>query len=158
MKSNRLVLLLITLVFFSSQNQDNVRVINVNDYGIVAETGQSITGKINHLIDQITEVPTIVYFPKGRYDFYPDSGYLKEYHETNTYDINPKKLAVFINNKNITIDGGGSLFVFHGHMQPFTVDHSENITLKNINIGWQYENVGHFETPSFQFTTPFIYC
>jgi hypothetical protein len=80
-----------------------------------------------------------IVFPKGRYDFYPDSNYLRNYYETNTYDVNPKRLAILLDKKkNITIDAGGSDFVFHDHIQPFTLDNSENITIKNVNIDWDF--------------------
>ncbi len=112
-------------------------IIDVSNMGIQADTGENITAQINHLIESLDDKPVTLIFPKGRYDFYPDSAYLKPYFETNTYDVNPKRLAVFIDHKkNITIDAQGSDFVYHGHIQPFTVDHSENIRIKNINIDW----------------------
>jgi len=33
-----------------------------------------------------------------------------------------------------------------------------SLSFSNERQRWQYENVGHFETQNFQFTTPFIYC
>jgi len=33
-------------------------------------------------------------------------------------------------------DGGGSSFIFHGAMQPFTVDHCDNILIRNVIINW----------------------
>jgi hypothetical protein len=35
---------------------------------------------------------------------------------------------------NLTIEGNGSDFIFHGRMQPFTINNSHHITIKNINI------------------------
>jgi hypothetical protein len=44
---------------------------------------------------------------------------------------------VFINEKeNLTIDCGGSDFVFHDRLQPFTVDHSSNIIIRNVSVDW----------------------
>jgi hypothetical protein len=127
---------LITLLLACGQ-EPRIQRVNVADFGILANSGESITGKINELIDSLGDEDAMVVFPEGRYDFYPDSNYLKTYHETNTYDVNPKRLAVFIEKKkNITIDGQGSSFIFHGHMQPFTLDNSEGITIKNVNIDW----------------------
>ena len=36
----------------------------------------------------------------------------------------------------IIIDGNGSEFIMHGRMQPFTLDHCQNITLKNFTVDW----------------------
>lgn len=111
--------------------------IMVTDYGITPDTKQSITSKINKLIENLKDEPATIVFPKGRYDFYPDSNYFKPYFETNTYDVNPKRLAILLERKkNITIDAQGSDFIYHGHIQPFTLDNSENIEIKNVNIDW----------------------
>ena len=83
------------------------------------------------------QVPTLV-FPKGRYDFWAQHAIEKDYHETNTYDVNPKILAVLLEQINdLTIDGNGSEFIMHGRMQPFTLDHCRNITLKNFSVDWE---------------------
>jgi hypothetical protein len=127
----------ILLVFASCENEKKVKTLNVKDFGIEANTMQSITAQINGLIESLDDGAVEIIFPKGRYDFFPDSNYLKPYYETNTYDVNPKRLAIFLENKkNITIDAQGSNFVYHGHIQPFTLDNSENITIKNVNIDW----------------------
>ena len=139
---NKLISLLLILSIVSCQKEETTKVINVGDYGIKPNTKQSITAQINQLIEEIEAIEgngkkTIIIFPKGRYDFYPDSNYLRPYYETNTHDINPKRLAIlFDTKKNITLDAQGADFIFHGHIQPFTIDHSENIHIKNVNIDW----------------------
>lgn len=136
---NKLMSFLLILSFVSCQTEMPTKVIHVGEYGIKPNTKQSITAQINHLIDEIDDngKETIIVFPKGRYDFYPDSNYLRPYYETNTYDVNPKRLAIlFDSKKNITLDAQGTDFIYHGHIQPFTIDHSENITIKNVNIDW----------------------
>ncbi len=37
---------------------------------------------------------------------------------------------------NLVFDGQGSEFVFHGPMQPITVDRSQNILLRNFSVDW----------------------
>jgi hypothetical protein len=134
----KIVILSITiLVLVACSSEKNVKRINVADFGIVANTKECITFAINQLIESLSDEPVKIVFPKGRYDFYPDSNYYKSYFETNTYDVNPKRLAIILKQKkNITIDAQGSDFIYHGHIQPFTLDHSENITIKNVNIDW----------------------
>ena len=125
------------LIITSCQQKVKVKVINVKDFGVEANTGANTTEGINKIIEGLGEEAVEIVFPKGRYDFYPDSNYLKHYFETNTYAVNPKRLAIFLEKKkNITIDAQGSDFVYHGHIQPFTLDNSENITIKNVNIDW----------------------
>ena len=117
--------------------ESKIKEISVIDYGIAPNTKENITSKINKLIENLGDEPTTIIFPKGRYDFYPDSSYFKSYFETNTYDVNPKRLAILLEKKkHITIDAKDSDFIFHGHMQPFTLDNSEDIRIENVNIDW----------------------
>src|SRR6478609_4495352 len=117
--------------------QNNIKKINVKDYGIVANTKENLTAKVNKLIEGLGNEAVEIVFPKGRYDFYPNKAYYKVYYESNTYDADFRKLAVLIKNKkNISIDAQQSDFVYHEHIQPFTLDNSENITIKNVNIDW----------------------
>ena len=131
--------LLIAFIFIGCKPEETTKKIDVSDYGIVANTKKSITASINKLIEGLkNDEPVTIIFPKGRYDFYQDSSYFKPYFETNTYDVNPKRLAILLEKKkNVTIDAQGSDFIYHGHIQPFTLDNSDNITLKNINIDWE---------------------
>ncbi|WP_096427762.1 alpha-1,3-galactosidase-related protein [Labilibaculum antarcticum] len=129
--------IMLLFVLVACNSDENVKQINVADFGIAANTNQSVTALANQLIENLGDEPVKIVFPKGRYDFYPDSNYYKAYFETNTYDVNPKRLAILIEGKkNITIDAQGSDFIYHGHIQPFTLDHSENITIQNVNIDW----------------------
>ncbi len=81
---------------------------------------------------------TIIYFPKGRYDFWPHGCVEKVYYESNTTLRNPRRCAIVIESlKGITMDGGGSEFIFHDRMQPFSVDKSEDILIKNVAVDWE---------------------
>lgn len=84
-----------------------------------------------------TKVHAVLLFPKGRYDFWPQYCAEKQYYESNT-DVIPFRTCPILIEKanNITIDCGGSDFIFHGRMQPFTVDGSNNIRITNVNIDW----------------------
>ncbi|UOB18446.1 alpha-1,3-galactosidase-related protein [Abyssalbus ytuae] len=129
--------ILIAILFSGCAEKLKIKEINVSDYGIVPNTKKNFTKEINELIYNLNDEPVTILFPKGRYDFYPHSLYFRPYYETNTYDLNPKRLAILIEKKkNITIDAQGSDFIYHDHIQPFTVDNSENISIKNVNIDW----------------------
>jgi hypothetical protein len=85
--------------------------------------------------DPISEIK----FEKGTYHFYPDKG-LEEYcHISNHCDVMVRTAFPIRNFNNLTIDGQGSTFIFHGIMIPFLIDHSKNITVKNLSVDWQDE-------------------
>lgn len=79
-----------------------------------------------------------VTFAKGRYDFFPDSASVREYYISNHDQDNPKSVAFALENlQNITIDGQGSEFIFHGRMIPFALVNCQNVSLKNIAIDFE---------------------
>lgn len=77
-------------------------------------------------------------FPKGRYDFYEDGAFEREYYISNHDQTNPKKVGFALEDlENVTIDGQGSEFIFHGRMVPFALLNGKNIKIKNISIDFE---------------------
>ena len=115
------------------------KIISVSDFGLKPDSRINAVPFIQKAIDACKQYPgSTLVFPKGRYDFWAQHAIEKDYHETNTYDVNPKILAVLLEQINdLTIDGNGSEFIMHGRMQPFTLDHCRNITLKNFSVDWE---------------------
>ncbi len=76
-------------------------------------------------------------FDKGRYDFYSDMA-AEDVLCVSNHDIyGIQRIAFLIKDmKNFTVDGGGSEFIFHGSITPFTIKNSENITVKNLSIDY----------------------
>ncbi|MGQ1909445.1 right-handed parallel beta-helix repeat-containing protein [Marinifilum sp. RC60d5] len=75
-------------------------------------------------------------FEKGTYHFYPDKGLEEFCHISNHCDVMIRTAFPIRDFKKLTIDGQGSKFIFHGIMIPFLIDHSKNITVKNLSIDW----------------------
>ncbi|MDE5611327.1 MAG: right-handed parallel beta-helix repeat-containing protein, partial [Odoribacter sp.] len=113
-------------------------IISVADFGLKPNSRINAVPYVQHALRACRAQPgATLFFPKGRYDFWADHAVEREYFETNTYDNNPKTLAILLDEmQNLTIDGGGSTFVMHGRMQPFTLDHCKNITLCNFTVDW----------------------
>ncbi len=78
-----------------------------------------------------------VKFEKGIYHFYPDKGLEKFVYISNHCDLMVSTPFPINNFRNLTIDGQGSTFIFHGVMIPFLVEESENISIKNLTIDWE---------------------
>ncbi|WPR71348.1 right-handed parallel beta-helix repeat-containing protein [Flavobacterium sp. NG2] len=75
-------------------------------------------------------------FEKGTYHFYPDKGF-EIYAQLSNHNNGLAKTAFPIfNMKNLTIDGQGATFIFHGIIIPFSVENSENIKIVNVAVDW----------------------
>jgi len=111
----------------------------INDLGLEANSRINAIPYINKAIEQSKGKKNVVIaFKKGRYDFWQQYSTEKDYYESNTTYSNPRFCAFVIEKmQDITIDCGGSDFIFHGKMQPFSIDRSSNVTIKNLSIDWE---------------------
>jgi hypothetical protein len=110
----------------------------VTEFGLMPDTRENAVPYVQKALEycRANGVSTLI-FPKGRYDFWPHHCIEREYFESNTSDVNPKRLAILIERfDGLTVDGGGANFVFHDRMQPFTVDSSRNVVIRNLSIDW----------------------
>ena len=76
----------------------------------------------------------VIHFETGEYHFFRD-GALKEFFAVSNNSACDKHIAFpVLGMENVTIDGHGSLFVFHEIVFPFMVSKSKNVTIKNLVI------------------------
>ena len=113
----------------------DARTVNVSDHGIVP--GKDVTIAVNRLLESLQNEPDVtLVFPKGRYDFHPENA-VEVYRTVSNHDNGLKRMAFpMFGNKNITIDGNGSIFMMHGRIVPITAESVDGVTLKNFSINF----------------------
>jgi len=136
MQKMKIIILLFLFIPVLALGQDTIR---INDLGLSPGSRVNAIPYINKAIDKCKDKSGVVLvFEKGRYDFWPQYANEKDYYISNTNYSYPRYCVFVIENmQNLTIDCGGSDFIFHGKLQPFTVDSSENISIKNVSIDWE---------------------
>lgn len=122
----------------------HAQVVNVTDFGAKPNSFMDATESVKQAIDACRDKPGAnLVFPKGRYDFWPDKAEAREYFisNTTTEEECPSKVKtigmLFENMKDLTIEGNGSLFVFHGKMITWALDHCENIRMQHFTIDFE---------------------
>src|SRR5882757_213606 len=100
----------------------------------------------------------VLVFPKGRYDLFADSAVKKEYFISNTSSETEcpskvKTIGILLEGmKDLTIEGEGSLLLFHGKMITFALDHCERIVLRDLAVDFERPTMSEFtiirSTPS----------
>lgn len=102
------------------------------------EIAEDATPKVLKRILEAKDHPiSEIKFEKGTYHFYPEKGLEQFCYISNHNDVVIKTAFPLSNFKDLTIDGQGSSFIFHGKMIPFLIDDSNNISIKNLSIDWQ---------------------
>ena len=77
-------------------------------------------------------------FGKGLYPFYPEQG-AEEFLTLSNNDSGDKRIAFLIKDmKNVTIEGEGTDFLFHGCMVPFAVKGSSGVTIRGVSVDYDY--------------------
>jgi hypothetical protein len=122
----------ISVIFFSSilyviniHAQEHV---SITDYGANPNDGKNVVIAIRNALKVCAvKDSSVLVFPKGRYDFWPD------------FTSNQATIGIQIDKlKKVTIDGGGSEFVFHGKMQIANLVGCVNVTLRNFSVDWDH--------------------
>ena len=114
------------LLCFAAFDVSAQDVICVTDYGAEPGSRNDVCPSVRMALEAARGRDNVVIkFPKGRYDFYP------EFSGTSR----PTGIDIF-KHSNLTIDGDGSEFVFHGMMQVAKVDSSSNVTFSNFSVDW----------------------
>ncbi len=129
---------LLLLLIIGGCKQNEVVVVNVADFGLRPDSKENAVPVVIRALERCKKHErSVLQFTKGRYDFYYTLSHTREYFESNTTNDAPKNLAILIEKcKELTLEGNGSEFIFHGPIQPITVDNSENIKIQNVNIDW----------------------
>ena len=99
----------------------------------LAPNQKNTTPKVIEAIDKLKNSGGgELYFEKGEYHFYKDDA-IEQFVAVSNNRSNIKKIIFpIMNADNITINGNGSVFVFHDITSPFYVYKSKNIILKDI--------------------------
>jgi len=147
MKRNLICALLVTLFILKVVRAQEI---NVTNFAVQPNSFTDATKGVAKAIEACEKQgASLLYFPEGRYDFWPDEAEERVYYITNTsseaeYPSKKQRAGLLLRHlKNITIEGNNSLFIFHGKMISWLLDSCENITLQNIRV--DYERPGTSE-------------
>lgn len=147
-------LLSASLIFSAGMTQMTVKADDVTDtepatvisasdekYQPDTEHGEDWSAAIQSMIADAKKIdgPVILDFPKDTYNLYPDQAYHKELYISNTVGANQsyknKNIGFLLEEmEDVTIEGNGSLFLFHGNMTTFATIKSHNITFQNYEF------------------------
>ncbi len=119
------IVIAFNLIVITTYAQERV---SITDFGASPNDGKNVIMAIrNALKTCATKDSAVLFFPKGRYDFWPD------------FTSNQATIGIEIDKiKNLILDGDGSEFVFHGKMQIANISGCENVTLRNFIVDWDH--------------------
>ena len=123
------------------------KVYEISAFGLKANSSKNASPVLHKALAKIKAEykegeKVILRFPEGRYEFHEKGAAVREYYISNHDQTNPKKVGIALEDmKNLTLDGQGSEFVFHGRMLPVSLLRSENCLLKNFSIDFENPHI-----------------
>lgn len=123
------------------------KVYEISAFGLKANSSKNASPVLQKALAKIKAEykegeKVILRFPEGRYEFHEKGAAVREYYISNHDQMNPKKVGIALEDmKNLTLDGQGSEFVFHGRMLPVSLLRSENCLLKNFSIDFENPHI-----------------
>lgn len=146
----KLILLCFALTLFASMDAKTV-CIDMSAYGLRPNTKQDGTAALSAALQTIKSQirpsdKVVLQFAKGRYDFHSEQAKAYTYYISNHDQDQPKRVVFNLDGwKNLTIDGNGSDFIFHGRLIPFVLVNSSNCRLKNFSIDFEQPQIAQME-------------
>lgn len=119
------------------------KIINLSDYGVVANSYQNASANIARAIKDAAGLDScVIRFPGGRIDLWPDGASRQIYNISNATenDSLPKEKTIGMLFKclsNITLEGNNTLLVYHGKMMLMAIDHCHNFKVENLFFDFQ---------------------
>ena len=124
-----LFFLALTFIFSATVSQAQSKTISITELGYTPGSRRNAVPIVNEALKQcISGEPVTIVFPRGRYDFWQD------FTSSGRFSTGIQMDSL----KNVVIDGDSSEFVFHGNMQIASINHCENIEMKNFTVDWDY--------------------
>lgn len=107
----------------------------IQDFGVTPSEKIDATEGITKALNECKLHPgCTLYFEKGEYHFWGDKA-SEKYQFISNNDEGLKRIIFNLEGfNNFTIDGQGARFIFHGFVNPFVIENSTSITLKNFSI------------------------
>ena len=112
------------------------RQINMADLGVTPQTPDCTPAIVKCLQECKDDKNITMLFEKGTYHFFPDFGKDKYCFVSNNDEGLKRTIFLLEQVQNMTIDGQGSNFIFHGFSNPFVIYDSKNVTFKNFSIDY----------------------
>ncbi|MEC0128027.1 right-handed parallel beta-helix repeat-containing protein [Paenibacillus pabuli] len=131
------------------EHNTNSTTVRLIDYGAMPDSELDTQPAMARAIRAAFEIPgpVVLDCARGRYHFYPEKAIRAPYYISNTtseeenQDVT-KTIAILLKGMNdVTLEGNGSLFIFHGKQTLFLLDKCTNVEIRNLRTDYHQPTV-----------------
>lgn len=121
----------------------------LTDFGGKPDSGEDTAAAMRRALEHSARLagPVVLTCERGRYDFYPEHAIKAKYYISNTAseeengDVTKTIGMMLKGMNNVTIDGNGSLFVFHGKQTMIVIDDCKEVSIRNLHLDFEAPTV-----------------
>ena len=81
---------------------------------------------------------TVISFEEAEYHFYREGCLVGDFYPSNNAGGSKEVVFPLLNKKNLTLDGNGASFLFHGRLFPFILQGCEQVTLRDFSVDFAF--------------------
>ena len=114
------------------------RIFRGAEFGLAPGVRDDQTPKLRKALQALREAPgSTLLLAKGDYHFWHTGALKRHFHISNHDQPVWQPVSVpLVDLRNVTLDGQGSTFLFHGKVQPVLIQDSEKVTLRGLGIDY----------------------
>ncbi len=148
-KNTKLIAMFFAILLISSCSKS--KSYYISDFGVNANSGENVSHAVAKAIETIKKETSkghdiTLHFAPGRYDFMHEGASSRNYYISNHDQTQSKIVGMAIDSiDNLTIEGDGAQFVYHGRMLPVAITHSKNFTMRNISIDFENPHISQIK-------------
>ena len=107
------------------------------DFGLVPGTGRDAGPAFRQLL-AIAAPGAVIQLEKGRYDVWAGRAAVRPWQQSNSDPQASRRYGILLENlSNVTLDGAGCDFIFHGTQTGIGAAFCTNVTFKNFTMDWK---------------------
>lgn len=120
-------------------SHDGPRVLKAEEHGLKPGSREDQTAALARLITKARAcLGSTITIPKGEYHFYSEGALRMSFHISNHDQpvFHPVSVPL-VDLRGITIEGNGSVFIFHGPTLPLLIMDSSDVTVNNLSLDYE---------------------
>lgn len=107
---------------------------------LISPTQENMTPVLQSILQTIQD-DTVLEFEPADYHFYKEGSHEGFFAPSNNWASVKNVIFTLFDKKEITLEGNGARFIFHGRLSPFIIQRCNDLTMRNFSVDFAFPRV-----------------